>query len=96
MDNIEYYLASLENLLLEQPDPLKRAAYFGVLFQVAPTYEELKSGTAPLEQCIALNEIFLKSEGQLVNSKGLEPLAFSTSKRRSTTELTVLSQQILL
>lgn len=45
MDNIEYYLASLENLLLGSPDPLKSEAYFGVLFQQAPTYQELISGT---------------------------------------------------
>ena len=73
MDNIEYYLASLENLLLGSPNPLKRAAYFGVLFQVAPTYQELISGTAKLEPCIALNDIFLKDTGQMVSRLGFEP-----------------------
>ncbi len=67
MDNIEYYLASLEELLLGSPNPLKRAAYFGVLFQAAPTYQELISGTAPLEPCIALNDVFLKDKGQMVS-----------------------------
>lgn len=73
MDNIEYYLASLEFLLLGSPDPLKRAAYFGVLFQVAPTYQELISGTAPLEPIIKLNEDYQKDKNQYVIPQGLEP-----------------------
>lgn len=87
MDNVEYYLASLENLLLGSPDPLKRAAYFGVLFQKAPTYQELISGTAPLEPCIDLNEIFLKDTGQTVIRVGVEPTTKRLKVSCSTTEL---------
>ncbi len=90
LDNIEYYLASLENLLLGSPDPLKRAAYFGVLFQVAPTYQELISGTAPLEPCIELNNVFLKGEGQMVSRQGFEPWTKSLKGSCSTTELPAL------
>ncbi len=91
MDNIEYYLASLEDLLLGSPNPLKRAAYFGVLFQAAPTYEELKSGTAPLEQCIALNDLFLKDKGQLVSRLGFEPRTKRLKVSCSTAELSALT-----
>ncbi len=91
LDNIEYYLASLENLLLGSPDPLKRAAYFGVLFQSAPTYQELISGTASLEPCIELNNVFLKGEGQMVSRQGFEPWTKRLKVSCSTTELPALS-----
>ena len=41
MDNIDYFLEHIEDLLLGSPDPLKRAAYFGILFTKAPTYNDL-------------------------------------------------------
>ncbi len=87
IDNVEYYLASLENLLLGSPDPLKRAAYFGVLFQTAPTYQELVSGTAKLEPCIALNEDFFKTNSQTVSRLGIEPRTKRLKVSCSTAEL---------
>ena len=80
MDNIDYFLKNIEELLLGTPDPMKKAAYFGIIFNMAPTYEEINSQTPKLEQCIALNEIF-KQKGYLfapsVGGKGLEPLTSS-------------------
>jgi len=61
MDNIEYFLQNIEELLLGTPDPLKRAAYFGILFKKAPTYNELLFGTPQLEDCIALNKVFVRT-----------------------------------
>ena len=58
LDNIEYYMQNLEELLLGTPDPLRKAALFGVLFKEPPTYDELKLGTPKLEPCFALNEEF--------------------------------------
>lgn len=84
MDNIEYFLQNIEELLLGTPDPMKKAAYFGIIFNMAPTYEELKVGTPKLERCIALNEIFKQHHSLNVGDKGFEPLTFSTSMRRST------------
>src|SRR5205823_2148217 len=43
--NVEYFLEHLEFLLLGSPDPLKRGAYFGLIFDEAPTYQEIVSGT---------------------------------------------------
>lgn len=84
MDNIEYFLEHIEDLLLGSPDPLKRAAYFGILFKKAPTYNELLFGTPQLEDCIALNEVFSRSHSLNVGSKGFEPLTSFTSRTRST------------
>lgn len=73
MDNIEYFLQNIEELLLGTPDPMKKAAYFGIIFNMAPTYEELKPGTPKLEQCIALNEIFKRTHSLNVDAEGFEP-----------------------
>lgn len=73
MDNIDYFLEHMEDLLLGSPEPLKRAAYFGILFKQAPTYEEIKFGTPELEHCIALNELFKQHNSLNVGAEGLEP-----------------------
>lgn len=73
MDNIDYFLEHIEDLLLGSPDPLKRAAYFGILFKTAPTYDELKFGTPELERCIALNEVFKRTQSLNVDGEGFEP-----------------------
>lgn len=56
MANVEYFLEHLEFLLLSSPDPLKRAAYFGLIFDEAPTYEEILSGTPKLAPFIKLKD----------------------------------------
>lgn len=84
MDNIEYFLQNIEELLLGTPDPMKKAAYFGIIFNMAPTYEELKVGTPKLERCIALNEIFKHHHSLNVGGEGIEPPTLSTSMTRST------------
>ena len=58
LDNVEHYMKNLDELLLGTPDPLRKAAFFGALFEKAPTYEELILGTPKLERCIALNQVF--------------------------------------
>lgn len=73
MDNIDYFLEHMEDLLLGSPEPLKRGAYFGILFKKAPTIAELEFGTPELEDCIALNEVFNKHHSFSVGAEGLEP-----------------------
>ncbi len=76
MDNIDYFLEHIEDLLLGSPDPLKRAAYFGILFAKAPTYNDLIFGTPQLEPCIELNEEFKRTKSLLalnVDTEGFEP-----------------------
>ena len=48
METIGYYLEHLEELLIHKPKPLKRAEYFGLLFEQPPTYDELVFGTPKL------------------------------------------------
>ncbi len=77
MDNIEYFLEHIEELLLGSPDPLKRAAYFGILFTQAPTYNDLLFGTPQLEPCIELNESFRLTHSLNVDDAGLEPATYA-------------------
>lgn len=72
MAYVKYFLEHMENLLLEGPNPIQKASYFGVLFDKAPTYEEI-NGTPNLAQCIALNEVFTRSSGNWAAGHGFEP-----------------------
>ncbi len=48
MATIRYFMEHLEELLLRSDNPLQRGAYFGLIFDHAPTYKELESGTPQL------------------------------------------------
>ena len=58
MANVEYFLEHLEYLLIGSPNPLKRAEYFGLMFQQTPTYSELVSGTPKLAPYLGLKGKF--------------------------------------
>lgn len=51
---IGYFLEHLEFILLGGSDPLKRATFFGLIFEELPTYQDLISGTAKLAPYINL------------------------------------------
>lgn len=73
MAYIKYFLEHMDELLIGGTNPLNKAGYFGVLFDKAPTYAEINSGTPNLASCIALNEIFIQSQGMLAAKPGFEP-----------------------
>lgn len=56
----KYFLEHLEYLLLQQINPVAKAGFFSVLFDKAPTYEEILSGTASLAPFIDLNRLFVQ------------------------------------
>lgn len=58
MEFVGYFLEHLEELILGGSNPLKRAGYFGLIFDKLPTYEELVSGTPKLAPFIKLKEGF--------------------------------------
>ncbi len=67
------FLEHLENLLLGGTDTLKRAEYFGLLFDEVPTYQELKYGTPKLAPYIELISALHDPNSFLVRPKGVEP-----------------------
>ncbi len=76
MKYIKYFLEHLHELVLLNPNPVEKASYFGVLFDKAPTYEELKSGTPKLAECIKLNDVFLTNKSYLAGGLGFDPMHY--------------------
>ena len=72
MAYIKYFLEHLEDLLLLGTNSVMKAQYFGVLFDIAPNYQEILSGTPKLAEIIQLNEDYAMSQNQLVSRPGLE------------------------
>ena len=73
MKYIEYFLEHMDDLLLRSEDPEVRAKYFGVLFNQAPTYEEIDSGTPDFAECIKLKDAYAKSVMNMAGGHGFEP-----------------------
>lgn len=73
MAYIKYYLDNMKLLLLEHKDPVLKANSFGVLFDEAPTYQEIDYGTKDLASFIKLNEVFTRNKGKLAAEPGFEP-----------------------
>jgi len=73
MAYVKYFLEHLDELLLKNEDPLLKASYFGVLFDKAPTYQQLISGTPRLAECIKLNDYYRRHPGSLAAGHGFEP-----------------------
>jgi hypothetical protein len=65
----EYFMEHLHDLLLGGDDKQKNAAIFGLIFDQIPTYEELKNGTPKLSPLFTLNDAFVSSRSQSVNSE---------------------------
>lgn len=76
MKYVRYFLEHLEYLLLQQMNPVAQANYFAVIFDKAPTYQELISGTEDLTKITGVNELFLAlnyNSGHLAGMEGFEP-----------------------
>ena len=48
MNYVMYFLEHLEELLVDTLNPLKMTAFFNLIFDTAPTYTDLVSGTLNL------------------------------------------------
>ncbi len=70
------FLENLEFLLLGSPNPLKRAAYFGVIFQQTPTYQDLISGNVRLAPYFELINNPGDINSATVTPEGFEPSIF--------------------
>jgi hypothetical protein len=55
---VRYFLAHLEELLLGYGNPILQAKYFGIIFNEAPTYDEIVSGTPDCSKLTVVNEVF--------------------------------------
>ena len=76
MKYVRYFLEHLEELLLQQMNPVARANYFSVIFDKNPTYEEIVSGTKDITKITGVNELFLalsNDSGNVAGVEGFEP-----------------------
>ncbi len=55
---IRYFLEHLDELLFHHENPVLQAKYFGVIFNQAPTYADIESGTLDLSKIKVVNSIF--------------------------------------
>lgn len=76
MKYIKYFLEHLDYLLLKQIDPVKKANFFGLIFNQAPTYAEIVSGTQNIASLTGVNELFQfknVDKSNMVTPGGVEP-----------------------
>ncbi|HSW80794.1 MAG TPA: hypothetical protein VLG40_00200, partial [Candidatus Saccharimonas sp.] len=55
---VRYFLEHLDELLVKQIDPVKKAQLFGALFDRLPTYEEIKPGTPKTPLFTGVSPVF--------------------------------------
>jgi len=55
---VRYYLEHLEELLLDRCNPVLKAKYFGLIFNEAPTYADIVSGTPDISKIKGLTNYF--------------------------------------
>ncbi len=73
MAYVKYFIDNMDYLLLKHNDPVLRANAFSILFDEAPTYQEINCGTHDLAYFIKLNEVFVRNKGKLAVEPGFEP-----------------------
>ncbi len=73
INETEYYMEHLHELLLDKAKPHKSAAMFGLLFSTIPTYQDLVDGTPDLAPIFKLNDAYEESKEQFVTPWGFEP-----------------------
>ena len=75
LDRVRYFLEHLDELLLQQIDPIKKAKLFGVIFDQAPTYDDLQLGTPKTPLFTGVNQVFALAKMEkslLVTSRRIE------------------------
>lgn len=58
MQRVRYFLEHLDELLVKQIDPVRKAQFFGAIFDKPPTYEEINSGTLKTPLFTGVNPVF--------------------------------------
>ena len=72
---VRYFLENLDELLLKQIDPLKKARLFSVIFNQTPTYDSIKLGKTETPLFTGVNPIFALLKAQqspMVTSRRIE------------------------
>lgn len=76
ISRVKYFLENMDKLLMKQIDPIKKAQFFGVIFDKIPLYTEITSGKQNSPHFTEVNSLFraLSSNNfHLVIPPGIEP-----------------------
>ena len=72
----KYLVEHFADILLHLSNPLRKAAFFGALFNTVPTYDDLVGGTQKNSPLPGVNELFkigCFENPNMVTSRGIEP-----------------------
>jgi DNA invertase Pin-like site-specific DNA recombinase len=69
---VRYFLEHLDKLLLNYGNPVLQAKYFGLIFNEAPTYQDIVSGTPDCSELTGVNIIFKPKKLKSVLMAGME------------------------
>ena len=58
LGRVMYYLEHLDQIMKKQIDPIRKAQFFGAIFNKIPRYSELQSGTKNPRYLTGVNELF--------------------------------------
>ena len=76
MKYARYLVEYLSDILLHLRNPLRKAAFFGAIFNKVPNYDNLVGRTHENSPLPEVNELFRVTVGKnpfLVTSRGIEP-----------------------
>ena len=85
---VRYYLEHLEELLLHYSNPLLQAKYFGIIFNKAPSYDDIVFGTPDISRITGVNQLFIPKKFDsflMAGAEGFEPPNGGTKSRCLTT-----------
>ncbi len=73
---VKYFVENLDELVVKQIDPIKKAQFFGLIFKTLPTYADLSGRTQNPSSFTGVNPLFQAISGNnfpMVTSRGIEP-----------------------
>jgi hypothetical protein len=68
-----YFMEHLEDLLIDEANPLRQAALFGLMFDKKPSYKEILNGTPRLSPVFSLNTQSALSKSKIVTQRSWKP-----------------------
>ena len=73
---VNYFMKHIKDLLIDHCNPVKRASYFGVIFDEVASYQEISNRSTHISQIPGVNELFKLATNDkisMVRMRGLEP-----------------------
>lgn len=82
---VKYFMKHLDEILQKQIDPVKKAQLFGIIFDTAPTFAEIKNGTPEGRHFLGVAPVLRLAHVEkslMVRPEGFEPPILGTGNLR--------------